>query len=181
MTATRADVMATCNGLPVTITGTGGNDVIIGTLGDDVIFADAGNDIVYSLSGNDTICGGPGDDTVSGGPGNDIILGDAGDDMFIADQVVDGSDVFYGGTDVDIVSYELRCDGQISVYLDGKPDSGAPGERDTVGKDVESYLLPPDVPNNPGGELSCGPELLGIPSPGFQNARIASARELAGD
>jgi Ca2+-binding RTX toxin-like protein len=169
MTATRADVMATCNGLPVTITGTGGNDVIIGTPGDDVIFAGAGNDTVYGLSGNDTICGGPDDDMVSGGPGNDIVLGDAGDDMFIADPVVDGSDVFSGGTGVDIVSYELRCDSHISVYLDGTPDSGAPGEQDTVGTDVESYLLPPDISNNPGGELSCGPELLGIPSPEFQN------------
>jgi Ca2+-binding RTX toxin-like protein len=66
-----AQAQTTCNGLPVTIFGKGGDDIIVGTPENDVIAAEAGNDTVFALEGTDTVCLGPGDDTLDGGPGAD--------------------------------------------------------------------------------------------------------------
>lgn len=65
---------ATCNGLPVTISGTAGNDTITGTAGNDVIATAGGNDTVFGLDGNDTVCLGSGNDVFNGGAGNDTTV-----------------------------------------------------------------------------------------------------------
>ena len=49
--------------LPITITGTSGNDTLVGTTASDAIISDAGNDILTGGAGNDTLTGGAGNDT----------------------------------------------------------------------------------------------------------------------
>ncbi len=71
----------TCNGLPVTISGTDADfEVIYGTEGNDVIHGQGGMNEIYGLGGNDTICGGPLGDTLIGGPGDDFL--DGGDHRY---------------------------------------------------------------------------------------------------
>lgn len=72
--------LANCQGAPVTIVGTAGNDVLNGTPGADVIAGLEGDDFIYGLDGNDRLCGGPGNDFLSGGNGNDRLHGGPGDD-----------------------------------------------------------------------------------------------------
>jgi Ca2+-binding RTX toxin-like protein len=84
----------TCDGQPVTITGTAGSDVIVGTAGSDVIAAGAGNDIVLSLSGADTVCGGDGNDVVFGGAGPDSLDGGGGFNILVGGA---GSDTCTNG------------------------------------------------------------------------------------
>ncbi|OLE30610.1 MAG: hypothetical protein AUG44_00975, partial [Actinobacteria bacterium 13_1_20CM_3_71_11] len=125
--AAPAQAAPTCNGLPVTITGTAGNDRIIGTAGNDVISAGAGNDTVLGLDGNDTVCLGPGDDVFDGGNG---------DDTMVADAVPDGRDVFAGsGVDRDIATYAARTT-PVTITLDGVANDGASGEGDNIGPNV---------------------------------------------
>lgn len=76
----------TCDGKPVTIKGTDGDDigypldhpVIVGTPGDDVVHLGAGDDYYFSNGGKDTVCGGDGADVI----------------RLEADGAVDGSRVF---------------------------------------------------------------------------------------
>ena len=70
----------TCQGLPITILGTPGDDVLVGTNGDDVIHGWGGNDEIDGGNGKDVICGGDGDDTIDGGNGKDDLDGGDGDD-----------------------------------------------------------------------------------------------------
>ncbi|MGW4213844.1 calcium-binding protein [Lentzea sp. NPDC004789] len=116
----------TCNGLPVTISGTAGNDSIIGTPGNDVIAAGAGNDVVLGLDGNDTVCLGPGDDLFDGG---------AGDDTMVADATPDGADTYVGNGGLDAVTYAARTT-PVTVTLDGTANDGAPGEGDNIAADI---------------------------------------------
>ena len=92
----------TCNGLPVTLAGTPGNDTLSGTPGSDVVHGMDGNDLIRGLGGNDVLCGGDGRDRLFGGPGRDRLLGDAGRDVLLGEQ---GRDALNGGTGRD------RCDG----------------------------------------------------------------------
>jgi Ca2+-binding RTX toxin-like protein len=125
---------ATCNGLPVTIPGTGGNDVLTGTDGNDVIAAGAGNDTIAGLGGNDTVCPGPGNDTVNGGTGRDT---------FVSEAVPDGRDVFIGGAppggQVDTVLYSARTT-PVNISQDGVANDGAAGENDNVTADVQQVV-----------------------------------------
>ncbi|MGH8509815.1 MAG: calcium-binding protein [Gammaproteobacteria bacterium] len=91
----------TCNGLPVTITGTPGNDNLAGTNGDDVIHGLGGNDNISGGHGNDTLFGEGGRDNLSGGNGADILSG--GDDR---DNLSggNGADSLDGGADTDLCS-----------------------------------------------------------------------------
>jgi Ca2+-binding RTX toxin-like protein len=91
----------TCNGLPVTIMGTAGNDNLVGTNGNDVIHGVGGNDNIAAGNGNDTVCGGDGNDTVLGGSGNDTLLGEGGHDNLRGGN---GSDSLNGGADADTCS-----------------------------------------------------------------------------
>ena len=93
---------AFCNGRPVTIMGTLGNDNLRGTPGDDVIHGLGGNDTIRGLDGNDILCGGPGRDVLTGGPGRDRMFGQAGRDKLFGQ---DGADTMRGGGDRD------RCNG----------------------------------------------------------------------
>jgi len=95
--------VATCRGVPATITGTPGNDVLIGTGGRDVIVAKGGADRINSGAGRDLICAGAGRDFVSsgsaadrvfGGPGGDRLLGRGGPDVLKGQA---GNDVIKGG------------------------------------------------------------------------------------
>jgi Ca2+-binding RTX toxin-like protein len=83
-----------CNGQPVTIVGTGTDNIILGTAGRDVIVGLGGNDIIYGLDGNDIMCGGAGHDILLGGPDGDILLGDGGNDILFGE---DGADSLDGG------------------------------------------------------------------------------------
>lgn len=128
-----AQAETTCDGLPVTISGTEAGEIITGTEGDDVIAGLGGNDTIIGLTGNDRICAGTGDDVVYGefvaisdepvgvtvGPApledlSDRIFGEAGDDLlvgnsgtgiinFSASYVAD-NDHIDGGPGSDIIS-----------------------------------------------------------------------------
>ncbi len=67
-------------GLPVTVTGSGGNDVLIGG---------SGNDLFEGLGGADTLRGARGNDTLDGGSGNDAMYGGTGDDTYRIDSALD--------------------------------------------------------------------------------------------
>jgi len=108
----------TCNGLPVTISGTAGNDILVGTFGADVIAGLGGNDTIKGQGGNDVICGGNGNDKIYGGSGKDKLYGEKGRDRIYGGS---GKDKLYGGRGRD--------------RLDGGPGrdfcNGGPG-RDTA-------------------------------------------------
>lgn len=73
----RADAQSqTCNGEPVTMTGTPGDDRLVGTPGRDVIAGLAGDDHIDALAGDDTLCGDGGSNTLVGGPGDDSLVAD---------------------------------------------------------------------------------------------------------
>lgn len=67
--------VATCAGIPATITGTDGPDVLTGTSGDDVIAGLGGVDVIRSGAGHDLVCGDAGPDELVGGLGNDRLFG----------------------------------------------------------------------------------------------------------
>ncbi len=69
-----------CDGLPVTLFGTPGNDVIYGTDGPDVIHGIFGDDWIFGLGGDDRICGDTGADRLVGSSGNDRVFGGSGVD-----------------------------------------------------------------------------------------------------
>jgi hypothetical protein len=104
--------------------------------------SDSGSDVriradlpaeIHGGAGDDLLIGGPGDDTIDGGPGQDVIGGGL------------GADVLNGGADQDLVTYEDRigADGTLlprhsGVDVTSEPGaSGADGEGDTIGEDVE--------------------------------------------
>jgi RTX calcium-binding nonapeptide repeat (4 copies) len=124
--AARAQTL-TCNGLPVTIRGTAGNDPITGTGGADVIAALGGNDTMSGLGGDDTACLGPGIDAFQGGSGNDTLVAEAG---------ADGPDNFSGGTGADGATYQVRTVA-VNVTLDGAANDGS-SEGDNIRVDVEN-------------------------------------------
>src|SRR5262249_42523977 len=66
--------------LPMTLTGTPGNDTLVGgQLGDTL----------SGLGGNDTLIGGAGADWLDGGTGADTMSGGTGDDTYVVDNVGD--------------------------------------------------------------------------------------------
>jgi Ca2+-binding RTX toxin-like protein len=89
---------------------------------------------------NDTLTGNPLDNQISGGPGNDVINGGAGNDLLVPG---DGDDTVIGGPGVDRADYQEHTAG-IIADLDGAiGDDGSPGERDTLGADVENLTGTP--------------------------------------
>lgn len=95
--------VATCRGVPATITGTPGNDVLAGTGGPDVIVAKGGADRINSGAGRDLICAGGGNDYVSSGTAKDRVFGGRGRDRLLGRGGPDllkgqaGNDVIKGG------------------------------------------------------------------------------------
>jgi hypothetical protein len=88
---------------------------------------------IHGGTGDDVLIGGPGDDVIDGGPGQDVIGGGP------------GADVLTGDSGADLVTYADRigADGELlprhgGVDASAEPGaSGAPGEGDTIGDDVE--------------------------------------------
>lgn len=110
--------VATCNGLPVTVDlslgqqTTPNDDVVLGTPDNDIIRGKAGNDTICGLGGDDIIFGDRGDDWIDGGDGIDTIRGGNGSDILFAgsgatagteSRVVGGTgdDSIFGGPDAD--------------------------------------------------------------------------------
>ena len=89
-----------CNGQPITIRGTTGDDSLVGTAGPDVISGLSGNDEVTGLGGNDVVCGGDGNDRIAGNAGADWIDGGAGNDWVGAGW---GDDTVFGGDGDDFI------------------------------------------------------------------------------
>jgi serralysin len=124
------------------LNGGDGIDVLYGWWGDDRMYGGNGNDSLSGVDGNDRLYGGSGKDTLSGAKGSDRLEGGAGDDNLSGEGAGDGiaSDVMLGGAGVDSVDYSERTRA-ITVDLDGVTgDDGQPGERDTVGADVENLV-----------------------------------------
>ena len=74
----------------------------------------------------------------NGGQGNDRITGGGNRDVFVSPEV-DGADTYIGGGGIDTVNYSPRL-GAVITRLDGAPGSGAPGENDTFGADIENVF-----------------------------------------
>ena len=101
-----------CDGIPVTIVGTPGNDNLVGTDKRDVIDGLSGDDEIIGMQGRDIICAGKGNDVVKGrgnsdfvkgGGGEDRIRGNSGDDRLRGNGANDnigggrGHDILSGG------------------------------------------------------------------------------------
>jgi Ca2+-binding RTX toxin-like protein len=132
----------------VSFYGGSGNDTLSGGGGADDLEGDADNDTLNGNGGNDSLSGGSGvdhgnggddNDSFYGGSGNDVFKGGAGRDTFYAESTShDGADVFSGGPGIyDYASYYARST-SVKVSLDGVANDGATGEKDNMGKDVES-------------------------------------------
>jgi len=107
-----------------------GNDQIHGGNGNDILQGDAGDDQLNGGNGDDLLAGMTGRDRMDGGAGNDRLGGDPSERTAAAD-------VLRGGAGRDVVDYS-NYHKAISVDLDGASgDDGLPGERDTVGADLE--------------------------------------------
>jgi peptidoglycan/xylan/chitin deacetylase (PgdA/CDA1 family) len=138
-----------CNGLPITIVGTAGDDVIYAEGGNDVIYAGGGNDVIYAAGGDDLVCAGPGDDTVFGGAGNDTLLGESGNDTIHGQA---GADTLTGGSGVNTL-----VGGSGDDLLLGSPDPdvlrGGPGNDSLHGQESNDTLR-----GGPGDDLLVGGE-----------------------
>ncbi len=88
----------TCNGVPVTITGSSQGDILVGTSGADVMHGRGGQDVILGRAGNDILCGGTSGDFISGGKGADHIRGNSGKDTIRGNS---GKDTIRGGKGAD--------------------------------------------------------------------------------
>jgi uncharacterized delta-60 repeat protein len=144
VTDARLPPLAFCDGRPVTIMGTPGNDNLRGTAGNDVIHGLRGDDTIRGLGGNDILCGGKGDDVLIGGPGRDRVFGQGGRDQLFGKA---GADTIRGGGDRD------RCNGgpgRNSIDCEGGPRPRPPQPQ------LPAEQPPPGVCNTP----LCLPALL---------------------
>ncbi len=96
----------------------------------NVIGAAAGNDSIVGSAGNNSIMGGEGNDTLFGAAGNDTIDGGL------------GTDIMSGGDGLDTVTYASRTAG-VTIQPEapfGQPNSGQPGENDSIYNDFETLI-----------------------------------------
>jgi len=93
-TAGAPPAAATCQGKPVTVSGSTAAETLTGTPAADVINALGGNDTVRALGGNDVVCGGDGKDKLNGAAGKDRINGENGADLLKGGK---GKDTLRGG------------------------------------------------------------------------------------
>ncbi|MCO8274551.1 calcium-binding protein [Actinoplanes sp. TRM 88003] len=116
-------------------------EIIQGGNGPDRLMGTARADFLYGGPGNDTIGGLGGNDTLEGEAGKDYLSGSTGDDTLVGDHPAYGgiaADTMLGGPGRDTVDY-IWYQAAVVVDLDGaKGDDGKPGEKDTVGADVEN-------------------------------------------
>lgn len=116
--------------IPVTLSGTGGNDfirtgigddILSGAAGDDTIRSGAGRDHVEGDDGADRLNGGAGDDTLKGRKDNDVLNGGTGNDLLKGGGGADvvrggnGRDELFGGAEAD--TFEFR---DVEESLNGK-------------------------------------------------------------
>ncbi|MEU7903585.1 calcium-binding protein [Actinoplanes sp. NPDC049118] len=107
-----------------------GKDVIHGGNGNDTLQGDGADDTLYGGNGADGLIGSAGRDRLEGGAGDDWLVGDVSDRAAAADVLLGGA----GRDSADYSAYRRA----VTVDLDGAAgDDGLPGERDTVGADVE--------------------------------------------
>lgn len=101
--STRVIGVATCRGIPASLSGTAGNDELLGTPGPDVIVAFGGNDRIVARASQDLICAGRGNDLVGAGTAADKVFAGAGRDRVLGRGGPDllkgaaGNDVLKGG------------------------------------------------------------------------------------
>ncbi|VDC23723.1 Hemolysin, chromosomal [Pseudogemmobacter humi] len=79
--------------VPVSLNGTGGDDLLDGSGAGDAISGGEGDDQINARGGDDTISGGGGADIVHAGEGDDLVSGGAGDDSLYGE---DGNDTLSG-------------------------------------------------------------------------------------
>jgi Ca2+-binding RTX toxin-like protein len=161
------EVVAACDGKPVTLTvppggarfdGTSGDDVILGTPGPDLISGKGGDDTICGGGGDDILLGGPGADTLLGGDGNDRLRGAAGNDTLRGEAGSDrllpesGDDLVNGGAGSDIVDYRAGA-GPVAVDLEAGTATYGP-----VGGSTWSHglLLVEKVDGSPFGDTLIG-------------------------
>ena len=101
--------------LPITITGTSGNDTLVGTTASDAIISDAGNDILTGGAGNDTLTGGAGNDTYI------FNLGDGVDTINDLSLTGEGNALQFG-TSIDPTALTLSYEGGALVLNLGGGD-----------------------------------------------------------
>lgn len=128
---------------------------IIGTRYDDGIYGGAGPIEIEGGEGDDTLMAGAEDSLLDGGLGNDRIGGRGGDDTIYGGEGNDsfdggrGTDEFHGGDGLDSVSYALRSENLV-LRVSGNSESGAEGENDLIGLDME------DIRGGSGNDLFVG-------------------------
>lgn len=124
-------VPADCQGEPVTIAGTDGDDnsslggtSLIGTAGEDSIAGGSGSDRIEGRESRDFLCGNDDPDIIHGNQGDDIINGGGGTDSI---QGNDGSDEIHGGSGPDNITGQAGAD---TIYGDLGDDtlSGRDGQ-----------------------------------------------------
>jgi len=110
-----------------------------GGTGDDTITGSALANVLDGGAGDDEIDGGAGEDTLRGGTGTNVLSGGAGDDRFDQGASASGRDLISGGPGLDTVDYGART-ADLVIVMDGVTSSGAAGEADLVGTDVDNAV-----------------------------------------
>jgi Ca2+-binding RTX toxin-like protein len=129
----------------------------------DLFTGGTGNDLLIGGPGNDVLRGGPGNDTLDGRGGNDELLGEGGNDSIYggangssleaggegvntlgwefnlstpdAGHYDGGNETFDGAEGISTVSFE-GAPGPVTAKVDGLPDSGVAGQKDTIEPNV---------------------------------------------
>jgi Ca2+-binding RTX toxin-like protein len=109
-----------------------GNDIIRGGPGEDIIDGRGGDDQLYGEGGNDQIIGGPsGKSLEAGGEGTNKLGLTFDSEAPDWDSYDGGEETFDGEGGTSIVSF-FHAPGPVNVKVDGLPDSGVPGQQDTI-------------------------------------------------
>jgi hypothetical protein len=109
-----------------------GNDIIRGGPGNDVIDGRGGDDHLYGEGGNDEITGGAsGASLEAGGEGNNRLGQTYNLEAPDSGNYDGGNETFNGEGGTSLVSF-VRAPGPVNVKVDGLPDSGVPGQQDTI-------------------------------------------------